>query len=43
MDLDKKFRVKSYIYDGIVIFIGVFLSLFVEDLLVQNLIITEKY
>ena len=37
MDLDKKSRVKSYIYDGIVIFIGVFLSFFVEDLRVQNL------
>ena len=37
MDLDKKSRIKSYIYDGIVIFIGVFLSFFVEDLRVQNL------
>ena len=37
MDLDKKSRVKSYIHDGIDIFIGVFLSFFVEDLRVQNL------
>ena len=37
MDLDKKSRIKSYIYDGIVIFVGVFLSFFVEDLRVQNL------
>ena len=36
MDLDKKSRVKSYIYQGIVIFIGVFLSFFDEDLQVQN-------
>ena len=37
MDLDKKSRIKSYIYDGIVIFVGVFLSFFVEDLRIQNL------
>tara|TARA_Y100000385_G_C12655703_1_gene451496 strand:- start:269 stop:490 length:222 start_codon:yes stop_codon:yes gene_type:complete len=37
MDLDKKSRIKSYIYQGIVMFIGVFLSFFVEDLRVQNL------
>ena len=37
MDLDKKSRIKSYIYDGIVIFVGVFLSFFVEDLRVKNL------
>ena len=37
MNLDKKSRVKSYIYHGIVIFIRVFLSFFIEDLRVQNL------
>ena len=37
MDLVKKSRIKSYIYDGIVIFVGVFLSFFVEDLRIQNL------
>ena len=37
MNLDKKSRVKSYIYHGIVIFIKVFLSFFIEDLRVQNL------
>ena len=37
MDLQNKSKIKSYIYDGIVIFIGVFLSFFVEDLRVQNL------
>ena len=37
MDLDKKSRIKNYIYDGIVIFVGVFLSFFVEDLRIQNL------